>query len=484
MKKILFFAVITCLLALAVSCKSTKAKKDSGKNEKAPVAAEEFAEKIEAAVEEKEAALEEAENTESEEDSGKSKKSKKSKKEKKDKIASEKKENSEDQDFTGWIKASKKNINERFGKIQIKVKSGIGSFTLAVLNENDKALPVLSTSNEYVTNAVYLKTLKRTYNLITDKTIRSGARKTADGVVISYEVPSVAQVNLYFSFFASDAKKDSDMVKITATVKNISNRNDEFVLKTILDTVLGETGQYHFYTFEDVPVKNEVLYRTLQNQKWFVSKNMNASMQLFFTGADCSIPELVALANYSTLEKNSWEPDMLSYRGFDTVLSYSNSAVCSIWKPMKLAPSEAASVVFYLALSGDGKPASGEKFIYANASDNSDSDKASTKDGSANGLVVITPYSAGEASKEAEAKPSVTEGDAASKLPAVTEKPAASTDVDYYIMNMTKEQLTPEYIQSLIDRIEELEKDTSSVNRQELLQLNAELDAILMYLRQ
>ena len=49
---------------------------------------------------------------------------------------------------------------------------------------------------------------------------------------------------------------------------------------------------------------------------------------------------------------------------------------------------------------------------------------------------------------------------------------------------MTKDHLTPEYIQSLIDRISALEEDSPSLNRQELLQLNAELDAILTYLRQ
>ena len=52
------------------------------------------------------------------------------------------------------------------------------------------------------------------------------------------------------------------------------------------------------------------------------------------------------------------------------------------------------------------------------------------------------------------------------------------------IKNMTNEHLTPEYIQSLIDRISALEEDSTSLNRQELLQLNAELDAILTYLRQ
>ena len=54
--------------------------------------------------------------------------------------------------------------------------------------------------------------------------------------------------------------------------------------------VLGEAAAFHFYTWEDIPVKSEVLYRTLQNQKWFVSKNTNAAMQLFFSGADCTVP--------------------------------------------------------------------------------------------------------------------------------------------------------------------------------------------------
>ena len=66
---------------------------------------------------------------------------------------------------------------------------------------------------------------------------------------------------------------------------------------------------------------------------------------------------------------------------------------------------------------------------------------------------------------------------------ASAEKPEFPS-VDFYIKNMSKEQLTPEYIQSLLDRIAALEENSSSVNQQELLQLNAELDAILTYLRQ
>ena len=303
-----------------------------------------------------------------------------------------------------------------------------------------------------------------------------------------YQILDVADVNVNFSCFASDKEnKDSeiDMVKITVTVKNTGTRNDEFSIKAVLDTVLGEASEFHFYTFEGVPVRNEVLYRTLQNQKWFVSKNVNGALQLFFKGADCTTPELVALANYSTLEKNTWEPDMLSYRAFDTVLSYNNSAVCAIWKPMKLAPSETGNVVFYLSFAADGKMPTGEKFVYSKeyaesaaavaASGSEESAEKPKVD--ADGVEVISSNPAVETLTEKS-------GYGPQVINESGEVPQEIPTVDFYIKNMSKEHLTPEYIQSLLDRIAALEEDSPSLNRQELLQLNTELDAILTYLRQ
>ena len=466
MKKIVYSAAIVCILALAVSCKSTKTeKKASGDNYKKQ-------EVSEIAEDQEESAEDEADDEEDEEADASKKKPAKAD------VAE-----TEQKDFTGWIKSSRKNINERFGNIQIKIKARVGSFTLAALNENDKAIPVLSTANEYISNAFYLKTSKKIYNLVTDGNVRTAARRTTDGAAILYEVPDVAQITVNFSFFPSEKQKDINMIKVTATIKNSGKRTDEYTFKSVLDTVLGEAANYHFYTFEDVPVKNEVLYRTLQNQKWFVSKNVNAAMQLFYSGADCTAPDLVALANYSTLEKNTWEPDMLSYRVFDTLLSYNNSAVCAIWKPMKLEPSASGKIIFYIALSGDGSPATGEKYVYSKEFEEKEPapEKSENSGKSVTGLEVITPFSV-----EDEQKPdSITEIPEDDSL--VVEKPGKPQDipnVDFYIKNMTKEHLTPEYIQSLLDRIAALEEDSPSLNRQELLQLNAELDAILTYLRQ
>ena len=466
MKKIVKYAVLGTLafcLACMTSCKSTK-KADAG--------AKAATDDLTVSEESEEAESEDAENTEGEASEA----------------APAPANTQTNANFTGWIKGTRRSITEKFGRVQLKVKSSIGAYSFSVLNEKDKGIPVLTTANEFASNAFYLKTAKKVYNLVTDTNVNSSAHKNTDGASIMYQILDVADVNVNFSCFASDKEnKDSeiDMVKITVTVKNTGTRNDEFSIKAVLDTVLGEASEFHFYTFEGVPVRNEVLYRTLQNQKWFVSKNGNAAMQLFFTGAEATAPELVALANYSTLEKNTWEPDMLSYRAFDTVLSYNNSAVCAIWKPMKLAPSETGNVVFYLSFAADGKMPTGEKFVYSKEyAESAAAVAASVSEESAekpkvdaDGVEVISSNPAVETLTEKS-------GYGPQVINESGEVPQEIPTVDFYIKNMSKEHLTPEYIQSLLDRIAALEEDSPSLNRQELLQLNTELDAILTYLRQ
>ena len=62
--------------------------------------------------------------------------------------------------------------------------------------------------------------------------------------------------------------------------------------------------------------------------------------------------------------------------------------------------------------------------------------------------------------------------------------PKATESVEFNVKKLSREKFTPEYIQKLLDRIAELEKDSASVNRDELLKLNQELDQILEALRE
>lgn len=381
--------------------------------------------------------------------------------------------------------------SEEFGIIRLRTKSRLGSYTLSVIQGSGKTVPVLSTADEYTTNGFYLKIGRKIYSLCTDNLVKTSLSSIKDGVAIKYTIPNIAEVNVDFNYFPSKKNGPVDMVKVIATVTNKGKRTDSFAFKAILDTILGEKTGNHFYTSEGVTIRNEVMYRTLQNQKYFVSKNESASMQMFFSGADCTEPDVLAFANKVSFSKDKWEPSMIIEKAFDTVFSYNDSAVCSIWKPVTIAPGEKSKVVYYLAFAVEGSVPTGDAFIYSK----NQQAQAEAASASSRAVEVISPYTD---ETNGGFIPVVSENSTAPVVPytpvnpnQVTTSPLAqneyapvTADSDLNIKNMSKEQLTPEYIQALLDRIAALEEDSPTLNRQELLQLNAELDAILNYLRQ
>ena len=57
-------------------------------------------------------------------------------------------------------------------------------------------------------------------------------------------------------------------------------------------------------------------------------------------------------------------------------------------------------------------------------------------------------------------------------------------DVKFDVATLSREKLSQEYVAGLMERIANLEDSGENVDREELLMLNAELDAILEILRQ
>lgn len=384
--------------------------------------------------------------------------------------------------------------SEEFGIIRLKTKSKYGSYTLGVIKGNGKTTPVLSSADEYTANGYYLRVGRKIYSLCTDGAVKASLTSKTGGVIFKYDIPNTAEVNADYTFFSSQKNNAVDMLKVIVTVANNGKRNEEFAFKAILDTVLGEKTGNHFFTSDGISVKNEVMYRTLQNQKYFISKNDSAALQMFFSGADCTEPAVLAFANKASFSKDKWEPSLLVDKTFDTVFSYNDSAVCSVWKGIKLAPGEKYKVVYYLAFATEGSLPTGEAFIYGK-NPKAQADAAS---GASRAVEVISPYAEDNQGYVDDFVPVITENNTSSFVPytpvtpnPVTPAPAVQNeyapvtpDVELNIKNMSREQLTPEYIQALLDRIAALEEDSPTLNRQELLQLNAELDAILNYLRQ
>lgn len=377
--------------------------------------------------------------------------------------------------YTGWVDTSGKDIDVKLGMVNLKARPKLGTFNIQAINEDGKSIPLLQTGNEYTTTSFYLRYNKKIYRLSAENSIQSSAKRLKDGLELTYRIPNVADVVVTFTCLESEPGSGYDMVKVDAVAVNKGNKKAAISQKLVLDTILGETDSSHFYTSENVPITNEVIYRTMQNENWFLSKNKAAALQLLLNGADISPIDAVALANYSTLQKNTWEPEMLSYRAFDTVTSYNNSAVGIFWPEKTVGVEEKTSSTFYISLSTDNNLPQGYAYIQKK---DSIKPKAIPE--------VVIPEAVVENGPVQEVV----------QIPGIEEKPVGKTEtvvidapvkqipnVKFDVSSLTKEQLTPEYIQNLLDRILVLEESDVILNREELLQLNAELDAILESLR-
>lgn len=414
------------------------------------------------------------------------------------------------QNFVGWIDGSLDPIAYEKGIVKIRAIPSLGSFNISAVNARGKAVPVLLSSNEYVSTSFYLYTEKRIYKLAAGAGVRCSAKLNDDGIELYYSIKNVADVDIVISCFSSTENAQVDMIKFSAGIQNISSRNEKFALKAIFDTVLGESDKYHFYLPDGTSIKNENQFPNAGEgiKPWIISKNDKASIQFLFYGADITKPEYVYAANYSTLDTQNWYPNLLTFRSFDTVYAYNNSALGINWSAATIKPEQNASYIMYAALAVEEDSPRGQYFIhpelYSEKPEKEEKREVIPEETEFVEEPVIEPVTKSTSVKNqepvveekvpepvVEPKPKTEQPAKQEPKPRIREKKEPETPapedipvVQFDVLSLSKEQLEPEYIQNLINRITVLEESGQAVNRAELLQLNAELDAILEILRQ
>ena len=420
--------------------------------------------------------------------------------------------------YTGWVSTSIRPVSNTIGKIKINARPKQGTFSISVINSAEKAIPVFSTANEYTTTSFYLKAGKKIVKLCDDSGVVSAAKKTAKGLKIRYTIDKVAVVIVDFECFASKEGYEEDSIKITSTILSQSKKKNDFALKLLMDTVLGETDRHHFYSSDGSAVKKEMSYTyyEMKDVKYFTSKNAKASMQVILSGADITDIQSVALANYATLDTRKWEADMTSSRSFDTVLSYNNSAVGIYWPAAKLEPEEEVTSVFYISLAADEGVPGGAEYIEALSAPAEETEEAPAEEAVAEeesakpaqekkepGVQNIQAVKEEDVAKQNAAskkneppkaeEPAVEEPKAEEPKvePAKQEQPAEAPKVQNVPAveeeqppkkEQVEDRFSVDHIQELLDRIESLEEGDPEANKAEINALNAELDAILTIL--
>lgn len=369
--------------------------------------------------------------------------------------ASAKKEKSKN--YVGWIEPDNSKIDVSLGCLRMSFRPKIGSFNIFVIDENNKEQSVFSTHNEFSASSFYLKCGKEIYKLNSASGVKTETLQTEKGAVVKYTISNVAKVSVFFDFMKSDEQNDYDMIKISAEIENLGTRQKKIALKGVFDTVLGEKDLNHFFSSENVAINTEKIYRTMKDERWFVSKNDKYSMQFLLDGVDITPIECVLLGNKTTFDSNAWIPSLSIDKSFDSFVSYNDSEVCIVWPEVSILPNEKDSFVFYFAFAANGEKPQGNYFI---------GDK----------IEVV------EVKKE---KPVVKKE--VVKVPEeekVKETKKEIPDVKFDVATLSREKLSQEYVAGLMERIANLEDSGENVDREELLMLNAELDAILEILRQ
>lgn len=359
--------------------------------------------------------------------------------------------------YVGWIEPDNSKIDVSLGCVRMSFRPKIGSFNIFVIDENNKEQSVFSTQNEFSASSFYLKCGKEIYKLNSASGVKTETLQTETGAVVKYTISNVAKVSIFFDFMKSDEQNDYDMIKISAEIENLGTRQKKFALKGVFDTVLGEKDLNHFFSSENKAINTEKLYRTMKDERWFVSKNDKYSMQFLLDGVDITPVECVLLGNKTTFDSNAWIPNLKTEKSFDSFVSYNDSEVCIVWPEVSILPNEKDSFVFYIAFAANGEKPQGNYFI---------GDKKEVV----------------EVKKE---KPVVKKE--VVKVPEeenVKETKKEIPNVKFDVATLSREKLSQEYVAGLMERIANLEDSGKNVDREELLMLNAELDAILEILRQ
>ncbi len=347
----------------------------------------------------------------------------------------------------GIVYVPEKSYQLKSGKLRIVLAQKTGSFNIFAKGEGKEETALFSNIEGSVSTFFSAKIGNTIYRLNKDAGVNKELRRLGSGAQLAFSIENKMQVAVDFTTVASVMGIPDDMVKVTVFVSNISDKPQDIGIKGVFDTILGEGTDYHFISSAGRRINGEKQFYDFKKDRAVVSTNGKTSLQIVLDGSTVTPVECISFANRDSLEASAWIPVIVDSRSFNSVLAYNNSSVSVNWPVEKYAPGETKNIVFFLAAGTDHQMPNGLAFV----------DNIENKNGEA--AVEFQEID----KKELEVK-----------------KP----EVDFVVPQVTDKQLDPEYIQNLINKINSLQSDPATVNRNEVRQLSAELDAIMKKMRQ
>ena len=359
-----------------------------------------------------------------------------------------------------------KDIAVSNGKIALDISAKDGSTGIFVLDENGKKRGLLSYSDGYASSYFVLRAGRNQHFLRGSRSGRaqSSIQETEYGAQVFYDIEDTAQVAIDYTFVEDEAT-----VYVTAFITNTGKTKQVYALKAIYDTFLGESSKADAFNFLGQAINSRHKISTVQNGDWIISANRSLSMAFVaLDSMSLNAVEAITIGTPDDFSSRRWIPEVTEGKLFSSVHSFNDSALALNWKKSVLAPNETAVQSFVISAGIKGeKPAfieNAEKLrAEQQALNNSNAQTEPEEDIDEEEIVeVIVENSNGDVQ---------------------TSKNETQSDSGDSEIEISDWQLDPVYIQSLLDRISELQAD-GSVDQSEIRQLSEELDAIFLKLRQ
>ncbi len=240
------------------------------------------------------------------------------------------------------------------GRIKLELHENTGRFSVYYLVDvaDEKYIPLLF-SKDPQTTSLYVSMGNKVFTMgdssFFDQSIVENSGESASFVWKSKQL----EVTQNFTLIKSVKSAFIDGLKITVTVKNISQDSKRIGIGYLLDTYLGESSKIHFKTDGGMVIDKETYYSS-DFPEYVISpyekgKDKFKGLQIMLKGPGITIPDKIIFANWKRLKENIWNYTIQNSRNFNLLpYSINDSAAALYYNPYILKSGEKRTVTMVI----------------------------------------------------------------------------------------------------------------------------------------
>lgn len=346
---------------------------------------------------------------------------------------------------------------------------------------NDKAyakVPVIDTLDYANSSYIGIAVDKRFYNVHNTSGITYSYSNDGDTLTVNYQIKKQILLSVEYTI------SSKNILSIKYHVKNIDSDAHSVMLKSVFDTIFEEFNGGFYSTESKKKIKSEYIISDFDRHQYIESSNKVVSIRFLLDENFSKYAYKAVVAAKPYFESDIFEGRFVEGRGFNTVLSYNNSAIGFFFKTLKLNAGEEKTFVQRILFSKtefafpDDLDEEPEQNVFVDGESDSENETQSA-------VTKFVPVD--NAADYKPDVPSAVEDDEEGvvdiktevKTPVSVSKPEQDNAVTEARRNALKKEAS-----SLIDRIEKLDDDGANTDQAEVMRLQAQLDQILRQLKE